>query len=166
MYPFFKDSFPSKFSEAGVDFALNEIPQINMNKNLFIFFCLISLLQGCFLGMDRVYPFYKVINNSKNSVRVCFSQKKEFDTTLLRQQYFVLKCGDSIHPYLDDKELIHLTNEKLAFVQVFNEDTIRMILNEKKIISLKLISERTFIQSRQIDISSIGGKDTLQFISS
>jgi|GEM_PF-2269765 len=166
MYPFFKDSFPSKFSEAGVDFALNEIPQINMNKNLFIFFCLISLLQGCFLGMDRVYPFYKVIYNLKNSVRVCFSQKKEFDTTLLRQQYFVLKCGDSIHPYLDDKELIHLTNEKLAFVQVFNEDTIRMILNEKKIISLKLISERTFIQSRQIDISSIGGKDTLQFISS
>jgi len=115
--------------------------------------------------MDRVYPFYKVINNSKNSVRVCFSQKKEFDTTLLQQQYFVLKCGDSIRPYLDDKELSHLMNEKLAFLQVFNEDTIRMILHEKKILSWKLISERTFIQSRQIDISSIGGKDTLQIIS-
>jgi hypothetical protein len=52
-------------------------------------------------------------------------------------------------------------NEKLAFMQVFNEDTFRMILNEKKILSWKLISERTFIQSRQIDISSIGGKELI-----
>jgi hypothetical protein len=128
-------------------------------KKTFILFCLVSFTACVF---DSFKPVFDVFNNSKNNLRICFTNNKAIDTVDLYSKYTILPFGEGastiMYSTLFDKKKYHNTDIKL-FMHILNNDSI--IKYKKLNEDFQFIVRKSLIEIREVDLLNINEKDTL-----
>lgn len=128
-------------------------------KKTFILFCLVSFT-ACVV--DSFKPVFDVFNNSKNNLRICFTNNKAIDTVDLYSKYTILPFGEGastiMYSTLFDKKKYHNTDIKL-FMHILNNDSIIKYKNLNE--DFQFIVRKSLIEIREVDLLNINEKDTL-----